>query len=69
MVFIPFYIPFLSCSFAIHFLIFYVLFMLSVHSQVKLYQNYDPSAGFWSNIDTHPQVFGLENLPILAAHP
>ena len=48
---------------------FYSIYTKNTHSQVKLYQNYDPSAGFWSKIYTHPEVFGLENSPILAAHP
>ena len=48
---------------------FYSIWRKTTHSQVKLYQNYDPYAGSWSKIYTHPQVFGLENSPILAAHP
>ena len=43
---------------------FYSIQKKSTHSQVKLYQNYDPSAGFWSEIYTHPQVFGQKFTPI-----
>ena len=31
---------------------------------VKLYQNYDPSAGFWSEIYTHPQVLAWKTHPL-----